>query len=200
MAGAPWGRDGRGGPLTVPVDERALSRVLDDIVTRFSGAIRATAARYRLGPAELDEAEQEVRIRLWKVAGTPENLSQLSASYLQRVVTTAILDLLRRRRRAATHDPVDDLPLADQRPGSDAAVEAASLSEIVAASVASLADARRVVVKLHLEGYRRDEIEALLNWSEAKTRNLLYRGLADLRALLNAKGIHWGDDAPDDER
>jgi RNA polymerase sigma factor (sigma-70 family) len=184
----------------MPVDERVLSRVLDDIVVRFSGAIRATAARYRLGPAELDEAEQEVRIRLWKVAGTPENLAQLSASYLQRVVTTAILDLLRRRRRTATHDPVDELPLADQRPGSDAEAEAASLSELVASSVASLAAARRVVVKLHLDGYRREEIETLLGWSEAKTRNLLYRGLADLRAALNAKGIHWGDDASDAER
>ena len=48
--------------------------------------------------------------------------------------------------------------------------------------------------KLHLEGYRRDEIEALLGWSEAKTRNLLYRGLSDLREFLVARGIEWGNE------
>ena len=34
-----------------------------------------------------------------------------------------------------------------------------------------------------------EEIAALLGWSEAKTRNLLYRGLADLRSALAARGI-----------
>jgi DNA-directed RNA polymerase specialized sigma24 family protein len=110
------------------------------------------------------------------------------------VVTTAVLDLLRRRRRAATHDPVEDLPLPAPGPGPDADVEAASLGSVVRAGIAGLGQARRAVVKLHLEGYRRDEIEVLLGWSEAKTRNLLYRGLSDLREYLVARGIEWGSD------
>lgn len=175
-------------------DDRELSVLLDEIVRRFSGSIRATGARYRLPPSDIGEAEQEVRIRLWRVCGNPENITKLSASYLQRVVTTAVLDLLRRRRRAATHDPVEDLPLPAPGPGPDADVEAASLGVVVRAGVDSLGLARRTVVKLHLEGFRRDEIEALLGWSEAKTRNLLYRGLSDLREYLIARGIQWGND------
>ena len=47
-------------------------------------------------------------------------------------------------------------------------------------------------MRLHLQGYHRDEIAGLLGWSEAKTRNLLYRGLDDLRALLVRQGIGPG--------
>ena len=53
----------------------------------------------------------------------------------------------------------------------------------------SLAPARRAAVRMYLDGYRREEIVELLRWSDAKTRNLLYRGLADLRAVLIAQGI-----------
>ena len=38
------------------------------------------------------------------------------------------------------------------------------------------------------------EIADLLGWSEAKTRNLLYRGLGDLRARLTEQGIGWEAD------
>ncbi len=175
-----------------PLEDRALTVLLDDIVRRFAGSIRATGARYRLPPGEIAEAEQEVRIRLWRVCGTRESIALLSASYLQRVVTTAVLDLLRRRRRTATHDPVEEFPLPEPGPGPDADVEAASLGVVVQAGVETLGPARRTVVKLYLDGYRRDEIEALLGWSEARTRNLLYRGLSDLREYLVARGIDWG--------
>jgi DNA-directed RNA polymerase specialized sigma24 family protein len=39
-------------------------------------------------------------------------------------------------------------------------------------------------------GHSREEIADLLGWTEAKTRNLLYRGLADVRARLLAEGVH----------
>ena len=55
-----------------------------------------------------------------------------------------------------------------------------------------LAESRRAVVRMHLAGYERAEIGDLLGWSEAKTRNLLYRGLADLRQILDSWGIRPG--------
>jgi DNA-directed RNA polymerase specialized sigma24 family protein len=45
---------------------------------------------------------------------------------------------------------------------------------------------------MHLQGYPREEIAELMGWTEAKTRNLLYRGLADLRDRLTEQGIGWG--------
>ena len=52
----------------------------------------------------------------------------------------------------------------------------------VSEAVRELPDARRTAVRLYLVGYSRDEIAHTAGWSEAKTRNLIYRGLADLRS------------------
>jgi RNA polymerase sigma-70 factor (ECF subfamily) len=48
------------------------------------------------------------------------------------------------------------------------------------------------VVRMHLAGYERHEIADLLGWTEPKTRNLLYRGLSDLRQILESWGIRPG--------
>lgn len=178
----------------VPPPDAALSRVLDEIVRRYAGALRGAAVRFRLSSSELDEAEQEVRIRLWRACGDAENIARLSASYLQRVVNSAALDLIRRRRRAERLEAIDDLPLVDSRPAADAGAVADSLATLVEAALGELVPTRRVVVRLHLEGMERDAIGDALGWSEGKTRNLLYRGLADLRAALVRRGVHWGDD------
>jgi DNA-directed RNA polymerase specialized sigma24 family protein len=38
-----------------------------------------------------------------------------------------------------------------------------------------------------------EEISAYFNWSTDKTRNLLYRGLADLKNLLKKRDIDYED-------
>jgi len=53
----------------------------------------------------------------------------------------------------------------------------------------SIAESRRPVVRTYLAGYGTTEIGELMGWTEAKARNLVYRGLADLRVRLRAMGI-----------
>jgi len=38
-----------------------------------------------------------------------------------------------------------------------------------------------------------NEIAEFLGWTEGKTRNLLSRGLADLRKILQERNIEWGE-------
>jgi RNA polymerase sigma-70 factor (ECF subfamily) len=59
-------------------------------------------------------------------------------------------------------------------------------------AVGLLSESRRAVVRMHLAGYERHEIADLLGWTEPKTRNLLYRGLSDLRQILESWGIRPG--------
>ncbi len=51
-----------------------------------------------------------------------------------------------------------------------------------------------MVVRLHLTGYPREEIGRLLGWDDGRVRNLLYRGMDDLRAHLSRMGYRWPED------
>jgi DNA-directed RNA polymerase specialized sigma24 family protein len=81
--------------------------------------------------------------------------------------------------------------LADRGPEEELA--RSELAQAVSEEVRGLSEARRTVVRLYLVGYTRDEIADMVGWSEAKTRNLIYRGLADLRSALERRGIGPGD-------
>ena len=70
-------------------------------------------------------------------------------------------------------------------------LEHSELAAQVERAIDAIHPSRRPVVRMHLLGHSRDEIARLLGWSEAKTRNLLYRGLADLRERLLAEGVQW---------
>ena len=170
-----------------------LSAALEAVVSRFTTMVRGIGARHRLSEADLDEVVQEVRIRLWKTCPTSEQIQALGTSYVYRTATSAALDLLRRRRAhgADRSDSVDSMAdhLADTTVNAVGTLDADELQHQVLAAIETIPSSRRAVVRMHLAGYDRDEIAALMGWSEAKTRNLLYRGLADLRASLSTAGI-----------
>jgi RNA polymerase sigma-70 factor (ECF subfamily) len=174
--------------------EDAVSRALDAVLARFTAAARALARRAGLAPDDLDDLLQEVRIRLWRSLGTAERLREVRALYVRRAVASAAIDLLR-RRRARRELPLDRDEGALEpaaRDTADAAADGAELDAAVARAVDGLIESRRAVVRLYLAGYPREEIAEMLGWSEAKTRNLLYRGLDDLRAALERAGITTG--------
>jgi RNA polymerase sigma-70 factor (ECF subfamily) len=107
---------------------------------------------------------------------------------------SAALDLLRRRRarRADLTVEIDEQrQYATAGEGPEQAMEVSELTAQVAQAISTIPASRRPVVRMYLVGYPREEIARVLGWSEAKTRNLLYRGLADLRERLSAMGISW---------
>lgn len=166
-----------------------VSPALEALLGRFAGLVRGVGWRHGLGDAEIDELMQAVRLRLWRARGSSEQVEATPASYVYRTAMTAALDMLRARRRPEESiETVQEAQVAGA-PRADAAVESSELEAIVAAAVGEITASRRPVLRMYLAGYGREEIARLLGWSEAKTRNLLYRGLADLRELLRARGI-----------
>ena len=162
--------------------------------------MRAAARARGLATSDVDELLQDVRVRLWKTGASVERLDGLGAAYVRQVATSAAIDLIR-RRRARREEPlrldatVRDTPAA-MRIDPDAELQAASLATAFERALATLARNRALVVQLHLEGYHQQEIARMIGWTEPKVRNLLYRGLDDLRAALHAAGVGPGTRIP----
>lgn len=143
-------------------------------------------AIHRVYPAfsdfDLQDIEQEVHIKIWKLL---ENQKLIyPATYLYKIASTTAIDVLRRMK------------FKEQEPISDATPEVNSnektrLSDVLESVLLKLAEARQIAVRFYLQGYSADEISKLMEWSSARARNLLYRGLEDLRRMLKEEGIYY---------
>ncbi len=180
-------------PASVTLDadwDRALERTM----ARFRRELDAVSASVRLDPAEREALIQEVRIRLWRAAGTPENLDEIGSSFVYRAARWAMLDLLRSRRRTEvdTEAALREGPRTPAADRSDILVRRGAIAGLLERAVEGLSPDRRTAVSLWLSGYSWKEVAGLTAWSETRTRNLLYRGLDDLRAALRAMGLEPG--------
>jgi len=180
----------RGWATDVENRSAAIARAL----TRFGEVARRAGAARGLSGVDLDEVLQDVRIRLWRAGAAAGKLEALTAAYVYRAATSAAIDLLRRRRARREQSmeeepPAAHAPSAAAAPAADAPLIAQETLDQVERALEALVPSRRAVVRMYLKGYGREEIAALLRWSEARTRNLLYRGLDDLRRELRARGI-----------
>lgn len=175
--------------MTPPRD--SISDELESLVLRFARFAGRIAHDRGLHQEDLDELLQELRVRFWRAR--KDGLRDLSAGYVRRTAISAALDIIRRRRVdrnvSLDEDQAGAQPLTARAAGPAELLDQSELAQRVALAVDGLAPPRRAAVRLYLDGYRREEIAELLHWSDARTRNLLYRGLADLRAVLLAQGI-----------
>jgi RNA polymerase sigma-70 factor (ECF subfamily) len=163
-----------------------LSAAIEATMRRSAGLIRGAAFRAGLETGEIDGVIQDVRIRLWRALDQPgENRSTLPPSYVYKATVSATIDFLRRRRteRRLQTVPIDSVEESLTADSGDAP-GVALLAEALGRALSRLSPDRRVAVRLHLKGRDRDAIAAFTGWSEARTRNLLYRGLTDLRNAL----------------
>jgi RNA polymerase sigma-70 factor (ECF subfamily) len=182
---------------------------LERIVREYGSFLRKTISR--LCPRDLgiqcEDIEQDAYLRLWRALEAERNIKNLT-SYIYRVAVTTTLDAVRRvkaRREQQSLDAesrVDAPGTAVMSGGMVGAVSSPSqaahgsqILEQVLRALDRLPANRRRAVGLHLQGMSSTEVGAILGWSEAKARNLIYRGLDDLRRHLRAAGITSPDDA-----
>lgn len=162
----------------------------------YGARVRAVIAGNRLlDPATTPEdIEQEVMLRLWQVL-SGETQIEHSASYIRRVTHSALIDAVRRaqvRETSRRNSNVDVEAVAQNNASpndGERAVYRQELQDVIDVAMGRLKENRRRAVALRLNGLTAVEIARLCGWPKAKTRNLIYRGLAQVREHLTEQGI-----------
>ena len=143
-----------------------------------------------------DRREDIVQVAMMKaLAATRKKGEQdrrVAGSYLWKVAYSATADEIRRHRARQAEVAMEaqalerSSPAGSHDPASDQ--EAREFGEAIRDCMGRSAPDRRVAVQFHLLGHGLAEIESLTDWNAKKVRNLVYRGLAELRKCLGGKG------------
>lgn len=134
---------------------------------------------------------QDCLLRLMDLVTKSGAERQFSASYLYKVAHSTLIDEIRRMRRRP-ESPLEEVePVASDLVESnpEAHATAREIGHGILDCLARLARERRLGVTLYLQGHSAPEAARILDWNTKKAENLIYRGLADLRECLAAKGM-----------
>lgn len=170
------------------------AREFKAILNRFSGLIRANIYKYNLQKygIENDDILQDVNIKIWKVFQNEKKIEK-STFYIKKIINSSVIDQLRRmkrEKRILIHEKQKKISEQKSTYVTEI-IDEKEVKEIIGHGVDTLIESRRKVVKLFLLGMTIKEIAIYFGWSRDKTRNLLYRGLSDLKKILKEKGIEY---------
>ncbi len=165
-----------------------MTRRIDALLKDLCKPLRSLV-RSRVSPSlglDADDIEQEVRLKLWRVLER-ENTIAHPPSYLHRAVMSVIVDHIRKLRHAPQPLP-DGYSVPDN---ADTQTRSAELGAHIAGALAQLPERRQRPVALHLQGFDLAQIAVMEGLSEATVRNLVYRGLDELKASLMRCGVSY---------
>ncbi|MBM3253411.1 MAG: RNA polymerase sigma factor [Candidatus Omnitrophica bacterium] len=175
--------------------DKQKERELAFLVDRFSSYIRSQIQKYFsfYQDLDIDDIFQETRIKLWKIVQSEKKISNY-ASYIRKIVNTSIMDFFRKLKRDEgifIHEK--NRKIEETRLGNYIFTDYDQevIKNTIFEALNNLIESRRKVVKLYLLNLNIKEISLFYHWSEHKTRNLLYRGLLDLKNILKEKNINY---------
>jgi len=114
------------------------------------------------------------------------------SSYLMRAAHNALIDEVRRRFRRPSEvqgDTMELKPAVSPAPAPDDRASSIEIDQGIRGCLASLPQARRLAVTLHLLGYSSREAGQELGWTAKRAEHLTYRGLEQMRRCLTGKGL-----------
>lgn len=164
-----------------------------DALVRDYGRLIRHAIRRAAGPDAprlADDIEQAVLVSLWQQIAREQTIDH-PASYVYRAaVREAVRAVRRERAHAAMAVPVGEQPEQGMRGTTpDESVARREQRAALRASLETLRPERARAVRAHLAGFSVDEIMQLGGWPYQRARNLIARGMADLRVALRERGV-----------
>jgi RNA polymerase sigma-70 factor (ECF subfamily) len=164
------------------------------LLGRFTDFIRIQISKFNLPKFGLDpeDVSQEIKIKIWKIFYNEKEINNYP-SYIKKIVHSSVIDLFRKwKREEGVFFQEKQKKISETKMDYLSGCQKEDhIREILAEAIDCLIESRRKVVKLFLLDMNIEEISAFYNWSQNKTRNLLYRGLSDLKNILKDKDINY---------
>lgn len=170
---------------------QAQDLLLTELRRRLSRAVFRVCPGWLASHAE--DIVQTAVLRVLAAAGKRgEGSPDLSSLYVEKAAYSAMVDEIRRHRRRR------EVPEARERSLLEGAADRADPETLAASGeiaagighcLSGLSSPRRLAVTLHLQGHSVPEVASLMRWPFKRAENLVYRGIADLRRCLAAKGL-----------
>ena len=165
-----------------------------DLVKRYSGLLRATAASFRLTDQEAEDAAQSTWMSLVQHSDglrEPERIG----GWLRVTMRRACLKVLGQRRRDEQFDVVADRLPADAGPGPEDVLLHRERDAVVWAAVDALPDHQRRLVRalFTVDEQSYDDVSRTLGIPMGGIGPTRGRALARLRLLLEQAGVRPND-------
>ena len=177
------GRPAEDGELVRPRHFEALVEGFGRLVAQ---AVRRVAGK--TSGNDLDDIQQDVMLALWKRLAREQSIEHPASYLYTAAVREAVRAVDRLRRRA--EDPLGPAAFGVRvEPDAERVVEEREQQAVLAAALDTLAPDRARAVRGHLAGLTVDEVMQLYGWSYQRTRNLVARGMADLKEALRTRGV-----------
>lgn len=167
---------------------------LERILHQFSNYIYANIYKFNPQTKGIDPEDifQDVRLKIWNLIEDEKEIKNY-AFYLRKIINSCIIDKLRKHKRESNIILLEKKELISEKlnPYHSKDTSTINCPQLMGKAVNSLIQSRQKAVKLFLAELTLDEIALVCNWSKDKTRNLLYRGLSDLKRKLLEMGIKY---------
>lgn len=166
-------------------NEAAFETLVQTYLRLIRSAVRKVAGSDadRLGA----DIEQRLFTDLWKRYQKDEAIEHPSTYIYRAAVRETVRALKKDARRAEA--PLPPLLAAPRKDDPHARLRGKEIEGAVNEALEAILPERARAVRFHLAGFAVDDIMALHGWSYGKARNLIARGMADVRQRLKRRGI-----------
>ena len=160
------------------------------LVERYGALVRRAVRRVAGARADTlaDDVSQVVMTAIWRQLAR-EQVIDAPSSYIYRAAIRETVRAVRRESNRA-ETPLDE---TQERAASDGdphrALHGREVAAAIEQAIAGLQRERQQAVRAHLSGLAVDEVMSLHGWSYQRARNLIARGMGDLRQALRQRGI-----------
>ncbi len=162
------------------------------LVAKYGRLIRSVVRKIgrTAGPAVGEEIEQRILTELWKRCRNEDPIEHPD-TYVYRAAVRETVRAVR-QESARAGEPLHREPTAVERDDPHHRLAVKELGVILREVIERLAPDRARAVRLHLAGFTVQEIMALCGWPYQRARNLIARGLSEVRTRLRQRGIDAG--------